>query len=114
VFLVEDSRYIAGVLPPTLRSGWPTLDSNRSWVGAVGEDFGDYRSWLERHGVDCDSVRVSETATPPVSVCTTDDQMAQIATFYAGAMSEAREIELGPNLSPGRRNWIWRSSAPTT
>jgi adenosine kinase len=29
-------------------------------------------------------------------VCTTDDNMAQIATFYAGAMSEAREIELGP------------------
>ncbi|MDF3046016.1 MAG: carbohydrate kinase family protein, partial [Ornithinibacter sp.] len=29
-------------------------------------------------------------------VCTTDDTMAQIATFYAGAMSEARMIELGP------------------
>ena len=29
-------------------------------------------------------------------VCTTDDDQAQIATFYAGAMSEARDIELGP------------------
>src|SRR4029077_8231858 len=28
--------------------------------------------------------------------CTTDDTMAQIATFYAGAMAEARMIELGP------------------
>ena len=65
-------------------------------VGAVGEDFEDYRSWLERHGVDCDSVHVSETQHTARFVCTTDDDMAQIATFYAGAMSEAREIELAP------------------
>jgi adenosine kinase len=29
-------------------------------------------------------------------VCTTDDDMCQIASFYAGAMSEARNIELAP------------------
>jgi adenosine kinase len=62
----------------------------------VGEDFADYRSWLERHGVDCGSVHVSESRHTARFVCTTDDDMAQIATFYAGAMSEARQIELGP------------------
>ena len=65
-------------------------------VGAAGEDFAAYRSWLERHGVDCDSVHISETRHTARFVCTTDEHMAQIATFYAGAMSEAREIELGP------------------
>jgi adenosine kinase len=65
-------------------------------VGAVGEDFGDYRSWLERHGVDCASVHVSDSKHTARFVCTTDEDMAQIATFYAGAMSEARAIELGP------------------
>ena len=65
-------------------------------VGAVGEDFADYRSWLERHGVDCHSVHVSESKHTARFVCTTDEDMAQIATFYAGAMSEARAIELGP------------------
>jgi adenosine kinase len=29
-------------------------------------------------------------------VCTTDEQMCQIASFYAGAMSQARNIELRP------------------
>jgi adenosine kinase len=29
-------------------------------------------------------------------VCTTDEEMCQIASFYAGAMSEARNIELKP------------------
>jgi adenosine kinase len=65
-------------------------------VGAVGEDFADYRSWLERHGVDCHSVHVSESKHTARFVCTTDEDMAQIATFYAGAMSEARAIELDP------------------
>jgi adenosine kinase len=65
-------------------------------VGAVGEDFGDYRAWLERHNVDCDSVHVSETKHTARFVCTTDASMAQIASFYPGAMSEAREIELKP------------------
>ena len=65
-------------------------------VGAVGADFADYRSWLERHGVDCDSVHVSEVAHTARFVCTTDDDMCQIASFYAGAMSEARNIELAP------------------
>jgi adenosine kinase len=65
-------------------------------VGAVGQDFEDYRSWLERHGVDCDSVAVSDLKHTARFVCTTDADHNQIASFYSGAMSEAREIELGP------------------
>jgi adenosine kinase len=41
-------------------------------------------------------VHVSDTRHTARFVCTTDDDMAQIATFYAGAMSDARLIELGP------------------
>ncbi|WKV16585.1 carbohydrate kinase family protein [Janibacter limosus] len=76
--------------------GMANLGQRPVLVGSVGEDFADYRSWLERHGVDCESVRVSETQHTARFVCTTDDDMAQIATFYAGAMTEAREIELAP------------------
>jgi adenosine kinase len=65
-------------------------------VGAVGADFADYRSWLERHGVDCGSVHVSTVAHTARFVCTTDDDLNQIASFYAGAMAEARNIELAP------------------
>ena len=65
-------------------------------VGAAGEDFADYRSWLERHGVDCDSVRISDDQHTARFVCTTDATMAQFASFYPGAMSEARLIELAP------------------
>jgi adenosine kinase len=65
-------------------------------VGAVGEDFAEYRAWLERHNVDCDWVHVSETRHTARFVCTNDDAHAQIASFYPGAMSESREMELKP------------------
>ncbi len=46
--------------------------------------------------MDTSSVRVSELAHTARFVCTTDADHNQIASFYAGAMSEAREIELQP------------------
>jgi adenosine kinase len=65
-------------------------------VGAVGHDFADYRSWLDRAGVDTESVHVSDVAHTARFLCTTDLDMCQIASFYPGAMSEARQIELAP------------------
>ncbi|WP_184729193.1 carbohydrate kinase family protein [Saccharopolyspora phatthalungensis] len=65
-------------------------------VGAVGDDFADYRSWLERNGVNCMGVHVSEVAHTARFVCTTDSEFNQIASFYPGAMAEARNIELAP------------------
>jgi adenosine kinase len=41
-------------------------------------------------------VHVSEVSHTARFVCTTDEDMCQIASFYAGAMSEARNIELAP------------------
>lgn len=95
-FLAHSLEIRRGGVAANISFGMGNLGQRPILVGAVGEDFADYRSWLERHGVDCDSVRVSETQHTARFVCTTDDDMAQIATFYAGAMSEAREIELAP------------------
>lgn len=95
-FLVDDLVVRRGGVAANIAFGMGQLGLRGILVGAVGADFADYRSWLERHGVDCDSVHVSEYAHTARFVCTTDDDMCQIASFYAGAMSEARNIELGP------------------
>ena len=42
--------------------------------------------------------RSPTTAHTARFVCTTDDDMAQIASFYPGAMGEAREISIAPSL----------------
>lgn len=95
-FLVDDLVVRRGGIGANIAFGMGVLGSSPVLVGAVGEDFADYRSWLERHGVDCAGVHVSEVAHTARFVCTTDDDMCQIATFYAGAMAEARNIELLP------------------
>jgi adenosine kinase len=95
-FLVDDLVVRRGGVAANIAFGMAQLGLRPVLLGAVGADFADYRSWLERHGVDCDSVHVSEVAHTARFVCTTDEDMCQIASFYAGAMSEARNIELAP------------------
>lgn len=95
-FLVDELVVRRGGVAANIAFGMAQLGLSPVLVGAVGEDFADYRGWLTRHGVDCDSVYVSETAHTARFVCTTDEDMCQIASFYAGAMAEARNIELAP------------------
>jgi adenosine kinase len=95
-FLVDDLDVRRGGCAANIAFGLGSLGLRPVLVGAVGEDFADYRSWLEQHNVDCDSVRVSTTKHTARFVCTNDSTMAQFASFYPGAMSEAREIELFP------------------
>lgn len=95
-FLVEDLEVRRGGCAANMAFGLAALGERPVLLAAVGEDFADYRSWLERHGVDCTSLHYSPTRHTARFICTTDDSHAQIASFYAGAMSEAREIELLP------------------
>src|SRR5256885_8393635 len=95
-FLVDDLVVRRGGVAANIAFGMAQLGLRPALVGAVGTDFADYRSWLTRHGVDCESVHVSEVAHTARFVCTTDEDMCQVASFYAGAMTEARNIELAP------------------
>lgn len=100
-FLVDDLVVRKGGVGGNIAYALGVLGGSPLLVGAVGPDFGEYQSWLEANGVDCSAVRVSATAQTARFVCTTDEDMAQIASFYPGAMSEAREISI-EKLSAGR------------
>jgi adenosine kinase len=93
-FLVEGLDVRRGGVAANICFGLGSLGQNPLLLGAVGADFADYRAWLEAHGVDTSAVRVSETLHTARFVCTTDADQNQIASFYPGAMSEAREIDL--------------------
>ncbi len=75
------------------------LGGDAALIAAAGEDFADYRDWLQSHGVNCDHVLISNTAHTARFTCTTDTEMAQIASFYPGAMSQARDISLAEIVS---------------
>lgn len=93
-FLVDELVIHRGGVAGNMAYAIGVLGGDVALVGAVGKDFDDYRNWLTAHGVDCDSVLVSPSAYTARFVCTTDEDMAQIASFYPGAMSEARTISL--------------------
>jgi adenosine kinase len=95
-FLVDDLDIRRGGVAANIAFGMGCVGLRPLLVGAVGSDFADYRSWLERHNVDTGSVHVSDVRHTARFICTTDSEQNQIASFYPGAMSEAREIELQP------------------
>ncbi|GHF32155.1 kinase [Streptomyces mashuensis] len=95
-FLVDELDVRRGGVGPNICFGMGLLGLHPVLVGAAGADFADYRAWLDRHGVDTASVHISEVLHTARFVCTTDTDHNQIASFYTGAMSEARQIELQP------------------
>lgn len=93
-FLVDALDVRRGGVGANICFGMGQLGTRPVLVGAAGNDFGEYRAWLERHGVDTASVRISEVLHTARFICTTDQEHNQIGSFYTGAMSEARLIEL--------------------
>lgn len=100
-FLADELEIRRGGVAANIALGLGRLGVRPLLAGAVGADFADYRAWLHAHGVDTGLVLVSSTLHTARFVCTTDADQNQIATFYAGAMSAARNISLAPATADG-------------
>ncbi|MGE5134333.1 MAG: carbohydrate kinase family protein [Gemmatimonadota bacterium] len=95
-FLVDRLEIRRGGVAANIAFGLGVLGLRPLLAGAAGPDFGSYRDWLTRHGVDCSGVRVSGQHQTARFVCTTDADGNQIASFYPGAMSEDADVRLAP------------------
>ena len=95
-FLVDSLDIRRGGCGANISFGMAALGLNPLLIAAVGKDWADYDAWLSRHGVDTSHVLISQNLFTATFMVTTDDDLNQIASFFPGAMSEAREIELGP------------------
>ncbi|WP_035719493.1 carbohydrate kinase family protein [Gordonia shandongensis] len=93
-FLVEDLVVRRGGVGGNIAFAIGALGGAPLLVAAAGEDFDEYERWLTEHGVDCRGVARSATRHTARFMCTTDETLAQLASFYAGAMSEARDIDI--------------------
>lgn len=100
-FLVDDLVIKRGGVAGNIAYALGVLGHAPLLVGAVGADFAEYRTWLTDHGVDCSGVLVCDDVQTARFMCTTDNDMRQIASFYAGAMARAREIDLRPVVERG-------------
>jgi adenosine kinase len=95
-FLVDSLDVRRGGCAANIAFGMGVLGLNPILIAAVGKDWADYEAWLSRHGVDTSHALVSTTLHTAHFVVTTDQELNQIASFFPGAMSEARNIELSP------------------
>lgn len=94
-FLIESLDIRRGGVAANICFGMGQLGLRPLLVGAVGRDFfTDYEPHLASVGVDTSAVHVSEQHHTSMFLCTDDERESQIASFYPGAMTEARDIDL--------------------
>jgi adenosine kinase len=93
-FLVDSLTRQRGGTAPNIAYSMALLGASPLIVGTVGEDFGDYRSWLEGHHLDTRYIRTVMGKFTASFFANTDLSNNQISSFYTGAMAHASEISL--------------------
>jgi adenosine kinase len=88
-FLVDTMDKRRGGCAPNIAYTLALLGERPLLLATAGEDFGEYRTWLEAAGVDTRYVKQIEGKFTASFFCNTDLNNNQIATFYAGAMADA-------------------------
>jgi adenosine kinase len=91
-FLVDSMDKRRGGCAPNIAYTLALLGERPRLMGTAGQDFDDYRRWLEAAGVDTSLVRQVDGKFTASFFCSTDIESNQIASFYTGAMANAAEL----------------------
>jgi adenosine kinase len=88
-FLVDTMDKRRGGCAPNIAYTLALLGERPILLATAGEDFGEYRAWLEAAGVDTSQVTQIAGKFTASFFCSTDQNNNQIASFYTGAMADA-------------------------
>ena len=91
-FLVDTMDKRRGGCAPNIAYTLALLGERPLLMATAGEDFGEYREWLEAAGVDTSHVKQVAGKFTASFFCSTDQNNNQIASFYTGAMADAGEL----------------------
>ena len=91
-FLVESMKRQRGGTAPNIAYNLALLGERPTVLGTVGEDFAEYRLWLEDQGIDTSGIRPVPGEFTSSCFINTDLQNSQITAFYPGAMSHAHTL----------------------
>ena len=91
-FLVDSMDKRRGGCAPNIAYTLALLRERPQLMGTAGDDFGEYRQWLEAAGVDTSLVSQVGGKFTASFFCSTDEANNQIASFYTGAMANAAEL----------------------
>ena len=93
-FLVDSMVRQRGGTAPNIAYNLALLGESVKLMGTVGEDFDEYRTWLEAKGVDTSLVKVIQGEYTASFFANTDLGNAQIASFYTGAMAYSKDLSI--------------------
>jgi adenosine kinase len=93
-FLVDSMVRLRGGIAPNIAYTMAQLGQHPRLWATVGEDFSEYRQWLESKGVDTSGARSIPGEFTASFFVNTDRDNCQIASFYPGAMAHAAELSL--------------------
>ena len=91
-FLVDSMDKRRGGCAPNIAYTLALLGERPLLMATAGEDFGEYRQWLEAAGVDTALVKQIDGKFCASFFCSTDVNNNQIASFYTGAMADAGQL----------------------
>ena len=91
-FLVDSMKKQRGGCAANIAYNLALLGERPLLMATAGQDFGEYRKWLEQHGVDTSAVREYPDEFTSSFFVSTDLDQSQIASFYIGAMGRAGEL----------------------
>jgi adenosine kinase len=91
-FLVDSMDKRRGGCAPNIAYTLALLGERPLLMGTAGQDFGEYRTWLEAANVDTSLVKQVPDKFTASFFCSTDTENNQIASFYTGAMAHAAEL----------------------
>lgn len=91
-FLVDTMDKRRGGCAPNIAYTLALLGERPLLMATAGEDFGEYRQWLEAAGIDTSHVRQVAGKFTASFFCSTDQHNNQIASFYTGAMADAGQL----------------------
>jgi adenosine kinase len=91
-FLVDTMDKRRGGCAPNIAYTLALLGERPLLMATAGEDFPEYRQWLEAAGVDTAHVKQIPGKFCASFFCSTDKDNNQIASFYTGAMADAGQL----------------------
>ena len=91
-FLVDTMDKRRGGCAPNIAYTLALLGERPRLMATAGQDFGDYRHWLEAAGVDTSLVQDVPGQVHRVVLLQHRSESNQIASFYTGAMANAAEL----------------------
>ena len=100
-FLVDTMDKRRGGCAPNIAYTLALLGERPFLMGTAGQDFGEYRAWLEAANIDTSLVKQVPDKFTASFFCSTDVENNQIASFYTGAMAHAAELSFRTITDPG-------------